>query len=140
MKNMVEIELFEKALLDAKGISNSGYINGLYNAFDDKTEHHEVMWGLIHLIESYDNIFGSKVNLKILAYSTPNILTNAEEWAKTIYYRLLNHQPSVLTFIEVLKEIDNNNLKTQIINFLDLIKDNNPDQFCEAVDHIKNSI
>ncbi|MFP7476957.1 Imm30 family immunity protein [Terribacillus saccharophilus] len=70
-----EVEKFEKAIENILKMKDGNRITFLCQGFDDDTENDEVMFGLIHAIESYDNIVGSVSSLNILANSFCNAST-----------------------------------------------------------------
>ncbi len=66
------------------------YSNNLFGVFDDGCEHQEVMWGLLHFVESFnDDIFFNS-----LIKATPKMSRNAQEWLEIFYARVLNSNKS----------------------------------------------
>ncbi|MGG1516932.1 Imm30 family immunity protein [Paenibacillus oryzisoli] len=74
LRNEQEIVHFEEAIATISKENKVENIKYLCLGFDDKTEKDEVMFGLVHAIEAYDNVFGSKTTLTVLASSLPNML------------------------------------------------------------------
>jgi hypothetical protein len=72
------------------GLNEIDHISNLCLGFDDETEHDEIMFGLVHAIESYDKTFGLEKSLTKIAESFPVMLPQAKEWTKIIHKRILN--------------------------------------------------
>lgn len=58
----------------------------LFLCFDDKTEGHEVMWGLLHLVERFPAPHYAPALLGVL----PRMVKDARAWAETLLLRMLN--------------------------------------------------
>jgi hypothetical protein len=93
-----QIGLFEEALeeIDTQDVS---LLPKLYQAFDDGTEEHEVMWGLLHVVEA----FALEPGVRTLIEATPGLLQQAPEWAKTLYSRMFNEDQAALLLQQVLE-------------------------------------
>ncbi|WP_237706200.1 Imm30 family immunity protein [Ornithinibacillus scapharcae] len=115
------------------------HIEILCQGFDDLTENDEVMFGLIHAIESYDKIASSEISLKVLASSIPKMLPHAKEWLKILHKRILNHEPSRNIYKEILPTL-NNDIQKYILSQLNSIKERNPSRFEESVNSILDFI
>lgn len=133
LKNQQEISAFETAISSILNLNDLNHIGNLCMGFDDVTEHDEVMFGLIHAIESYDQVFGSEQSLKKLAQSLPYMLPHAKEWAKTLHKRILNHEPSCNIYAEVISQGDVN-IKMIALQLVTEIKERNPKSFEASVD------
>ena len=65
-------------------------ITDLCLVLDDETEQFEVMFGLIHGIESlYKN--NIEEGLVCIAKAVPKMINSAKEWVEILHYRILNH-------------------------------------------------
>ncbi len=128
MRDDKEIDEFEESLGEINHLSNVDYIAELCKVFDDKTEHHEVMWGLVHLIESFDAEFGSEQTLKQIIKATPYMLNTAKEWIKILNHRILNDEPSRIAFSKSLCNTEEDT-KHIVLNLLDEIKQEDSHKF-----------
>ncbi|MCM3225739.1 Imm30 family immunity protein [Terribacillus saccharophilus] len=130
-----EVEKFEKAIEDILTMKDGNHIALLCQGFDDDTENDEVMFGLIHAIESYDNIVGSVSSLSILANSFSVMLPHAQEWLKIIQKRILNHDPSRETYKKIIPTLDSD-IQKVIISQLNAIKAKNASRFEQSVNSV----
>ena len=130
-----EVEKFEKSIENILEMKDVSHIEVLCQGFDDLTENDEVMFGLIHAIESYDNIVDSEASLKVLANSIPKMLPHAKEWLKILHKRILNHEPSLNIYKEIIPTLDKD-VQEYIISQLIVIKEKNPSKFEKSVNLI----
>lgn len=128
LRTEIEIQQFEDAIANIVNMNELDHINNLCLGFDDATEHDEVMFGLIHAIESYDKTFGLKEPLQKLAQSIPSMLPHAREWAKTLHKRILNHPPSRRVYAEIISTSDTG-IKRIVVQLINEIKVKNPNKF-----------
>nr|WP_285813689.1 Imm30 family immunity protein [Rossellomorea marisflavi] len=133
LRNEEEITAFEQAISSILDLKKLNHIRSLCLGFHDTTENDEVMFGLIHAIESYDDFFYSEQSLKELAESLPYMLPHAKEWAKTLYNRILNHEPSFKEYKKVISTADAS-VKEMVLQFVNEIKERNPKRFETSVD------
>lgn len=134
MENEKEIQEFEVSLSKILEYRDVSTISGLCLALDDDTEQFEVMFGLVHAIESlYEHSIDE--GLKLITNTIPRILNNAIEWIEILHYRILNHPQVRLAYGQILTEID---VKTadQIKGLLLDIKKEDPEKFSDAVDEV----
>lgn len=106
MQNYEATELFEEAMNELYKEDNLENITYYCEAFDDNTEHHEVMFGMIHGIEAYDEIFGKEKSLNALLKSLFLFNSNAYEWVETIFIRIINSEEHMNILLNKLKELD----------------------------------
>ncbi|WP_397538202.1 Imm30 family immunity protein [Rummeliibacillus pycnus] len=130
-----EVEKFEKSIENILVMKDVKHIEILCQGFDDLTENDEVLFGLIHAIESYDNIVSSEVSLEVLANSIPKMLPHAQEWLKILHKRILNHEPSRNVYKKIIPTLDNDTQEF-IVSQLTSIKEKNPSRFEESVNSI----
>ena len=102
MKTDEQIRLFEEALEQIGDEGNVSQIAALCQGFDDNTEHSEVMFGLIHTIEGYDNISSSEEALSNFLEAAPSMLPHAADWLRTMLVRILNDAHSRPLFSQLL--------------------------------------
>jgi hypothetical protein len=126
-----EYDEFEIALNYLSDKGDYHIINELCMAFDDNIENDEVMFGIIHLLESFEGEEG----LKRLAVAIPLMLESAKNWAKILHYRILNDAPSRQQYIDILKILDGETLEV-ILGILKEIKQEDPDEFSDYVNEI----
>lgn len=131
LKDVDEIAIFEESLNELKDNFNEDDIVKLFEVLDDKTENTEVMFGVIHLIEtlSSEQAFFNTIEgiVKLKKYSP--------EWAKIIVYRCLND----LFSIEMLKKIIpnlNSEMRTEMCDLLMEIKAEDEEKFGEPINQI----
>jgi hypothetical protein len=85
LRSANEVREFDGALASLPEDLSAAQIGDLYRVFDDQTEHHEVMFGLLHFVEHVDP--ESVVFLQVL----PEMGANASEWVQTLMMRILNN-------------------------------------------------
>ncbi len=139
LRDESEVERFEKSIENILDMEDVNNIEILCQGFDDLTENDEVMFGLIHAIESYDKIVSSEISLKVLANSIPKMLPHAKEWLKILHKRILNHEPSRNIYKEIIPTL-NNDIQKYIVSQLNSIKERNPSRFEESVNSILDFI
>ncbi|MEB3751166.1 Imm30 family immunity protein [Geobacillus sp. FSL W8-0032] len=123
-----EIQQFEQAIVNIVGMKKAEHIKHLCLGFDDSTECDEVMFGLIHAIESYDKVFGAEESLKNFAESLPSMLPHAKGWVKILHKRILNDAPSRKAYAKVVSKVDVN-VKNLVVQIINEIKEKNPGRF-----------
>lgn len=62
-------------------------LSGLLRVFDDRTEHSEVMWTLVHLVEGYDAATYAATFVDLL----PDTMPVAPDWMEVLAIGQLNH-------------------------------------------------
>lgn len=101
MQTQEEVKQFEEAREALVSSGNTNVLSDLFAAFDDSTEQHEVMFGLVHDVESYE----PQKYLTLLARATPKMLRTAKEWAKILHMRLLNSRKHRLIYRNVVRSL-----------------------------------
>ena len=135
LRDEIEVEKFEQSIGSILEMKDVSHIKILCQGFDDLTDNDEVMFGLIHAIESYDNIVGSEASLKVLVNSIPEMLPHAKEWLKILHKRILNHEPSRNIYKKMIPTL-NIDVQDYIVSQLTSIKEQNPSRFEKSVDSI----
>ncbi len=102
MRSDKEVLAFEDALAELAKNPKSEYLPALHLVLDDRCQHEEVMFSLIHFLES----FAVKEQIQAFIDVLPNLLTSAPEWTKIIYYRILNDQSAYALYIDILNSLD----------------------------------
>ncbi|MBB6624500.1 Imm30 family immunity protein [Clostridium gasigenes] len=96
---------FEEAVQNLSNVRDPKIIIELCKCLDDNTEDEEVMFGLVHLIEDFDE----KDGLLELAKAVPKMLPQAKKWVKILHYRILNDAPSRRMYKSIFKILDDSN-------------------------------
>lgn len=86
MRSDEEVMIFEFTLAELALHPNSEYLPALYLVFDDRCEQHEVMYGLIHFLESFE----LKDQLQAFIDTIDRMVVNAKEWTMILLYGILN--------------------------------------------------
>jgi hypothetical protein len=86
LRDEAEVRAFEGALAEYAPTAAAGDLPDLYRLFEDGAERHEVMFGLVHLIETLPAAAWVPAYVRAL----PRLMANAAEWADTILARALN--------------------------------------------------
>lgn len=136
LKTTEEIETFEGAIEKIVNLQDAKLISKLCRCFDDKCENVEVMYGLVHAIETFE---GEEYFEQVII-ATKDMVETAKMWVRTIYYGILNDEQSRKTLSNVLKnKVDNCN-KNIVILLLEQIKNEKPEIFTDSVNEVLNSI
>lgn len=135
LRNTFEITDFESAIENIISFKDAKLIKDLCTGFDDKTEDHEVMFGLVHAIEDFEGEEGLLEMVKAI----PTMLPHAKEWVTILNYRILNHEPSRKLYIDVLKKVDVS-VKNTILQILKEIKNEDPVKFEMSVNEVLVSL
>ncbi len=102
MKSREEVIAFDEALDSVPRILSQEDLKQLYLVFDDRCLHHEVMWGLVHCVESFD----AKDRLLAFVDTVPQLVKQANEWTETILVRTLNNKDTREILQAVLAEAE----------------------------------
>ncbi|WP_236347572.1 Imm30 family immunity protein [Paenibacillus plantiphilus] len=129
-----EIREYEMALEKLLALNDVSLIGELCKGFDDDTEHHEVMFGLVHGIEYlYQN--KAEEGLRLIAISVPKMLSHAKEWVEILHYRILNHPQERKNYAHVLLMLDES-ARNEIVKLLTDIKEAKSGKFGSYVDEV----
>ena len=104
MRLKEEIFAFDNALIELAENPQGTDLQELHLILDDNCEQPEVMWGLVHFLESFD----AKEQLQALLNVIPQLVISAPEWTEIIHYRILNHEPTRFLYQDMLKFADFN--------------------------------
>lgn len=127
LRNNYEIEKYEQAI---EQLINHNKLEELYFGFDDNTNDDEVMFGLVHVIESFYEEVGEEEYFFIFINQIKMIYIESKEWVKLMTIRILNDIQSRNEFIKVFQK-SNQEDKDFIINLMEDIELNN-------VEHLKD--
>lgn len=119
LRNEDEIAEFDFALaeLPEQSEDNVAYLTKLFDVFVDDCDQPEVMWGLLHFVESFDD----ETYISSLLLSIDDLLSKAEDWLEIILARVLNNDDSRNQLILALKSRPKTENKT-VIELLEKFK------------------
>lgn len=103
MRNDIEFEIFDATLDSISELVDESDIVSLVSVLDDGTEEHEVMFRLVHLIES--NVSSEK-SFSFLLEGINCILDYAPKWSRILMYRMLNDEYSCKKINKLLDKVD----------------------------------
>lgn len=89
-----EIDVFDEHLQSLRNLGDDGAIPVLLSVLTDDTEQHEVMWGLVHLVESY----GKDRYIPAIVSVLPTMSEDSPEWAEIMVCRILNSNECLQLF------------------------------------------
>ncbi|MDM5186417.1 Imm30 family immunity protein [Bacillus sp. DX4.1] len=138
LRNESECEMFDRVLENLAECTDEKMITELCMILDDETEEEEIMFGLIHLIES----FQMEIYLTGMSKALPKMMENAQEWAMILNKRILNNDMYRSEYANILVRM-NKEVKSTVIHLLNEIKADNPRRFGdtanEVIDKLKES-
>ncbi|MEK3796486.1 Imm30 family immunity protein [Paenibacillus sp. FSL R7-0204] len=85
LRTELECEQFDQALEGLAGDTEDAVIHQIFRVFDDDTEQEEVMFSLVHFVESVQ----IEMYLTQLLESLPEMLEHARNWAIVLNQRIL---------------------------------------------------
>jgi hypothetical protein len=88
LRTQAELSSFESALATLTRSPNPNDLLDLFLVFTDACEQQEVMWGLLHFVES----FGMERQLQAMVQALPSMIEDASEWAEIFHCRVLNDE------------------------------------------------
>lgn len=103
MRNDAEFEMFDTTLDLLIELVDESDIVSLVSTLDDNTAEHEVMFRLVHLIES--NVSSEK-SFSLLLEGINCIFERAPEWSRILMYRILNDECSCQKMTYSLNNLD----------------------------------
>jgi len=98
MRSPDEVTAFENALASLANHPQDEDLPDLHLILDDRCEQPEVMFGLIHFLESFD------VSAQIQAFVTvvPQLMLVASEWTRILHDRILNDDDACRLYRDIL--------------------------------------
>jgi len=112
-KRSEDITKFEKIISEILKLNDSKYIPILMNAFDDETEFEEVMYSLVHAVESYPK----QAYISSLIKEIPHGLQSYPYWLEKLVNRIFNDEAYLSDFRKNMHLLS----KEDIIQLLDLV-------------------
>jgi hypothetical protein len=104
MRSKEEIFAFDNALTELAENFQGTDLQELHLILDDNCEQPEVMWGLVHYLESFD----AKEQLQALLNIIPQLVISAPEWTEIVHYRIFNDEPTRFLYQDMLVAADSN--------------------------------
>jgi hypothetical protein len=86
LRTPTEAAAFESALASLAEVPDHALLPELHLILDDECHDHELMFGLVHFLESFD----IEVQLSALFDVLPQLVQQAPEWSRVIHFRILN--------------------------------------------------
>ncbi len=99
MKTSEEARVFEEVLEAIAEHPDEKYLQELHLVLDDECEHHEVMFGLVHFLESFD----MQKQIETFIDVMPQLMITAPEWTQIIHYRIINNESACKIYQNSLK-------------------------------------
>jgi len=119
-----EVAAFDRTVQELSGLEFSNRELGvLFSIFADDTPHHEVVWGLLHLVETSD----SEIFISALVQSAPYMRRAAPEWLETFICRLLNSDLHKDVLIACLKKMVSTKGAAEVVSLIEALKDDASD-------------
>ncbi|BAZ14033.1 hypothetical protein NIES4071_58730 [Calothrix sp. NIES-4071] len=114
MHSREEVLAFDNALTKLAENTADVDLEELHLVLDDNCEHKEVMWGLVHFLESFD----AREQLQALLNIVDKLVVSAPDWTEIIHYRIFNDESTRFLYQDMLRSAD---LNTQqlVTNILD---------------------
>jgi len=112
MRTPTEVNEFEKALAEMIAHPNSEDLPEYHLILDDQCQQPEVMFGLIHFLESFE----VETQLQAFLNVIPELMTTAPEWTRILHLRILNDESACQIYQRLLHQ--NNTNKPHFIYYL----------------------
>ena len=102
MRDPDEVTAFENALASLADRPQDEDLPDLHLILDDRCEQPEVMFGLIHFLESFD------VSAQMQAFVTvvPQLMLVASEWTRILHNRILNDGDACRLYRDILHSLN----------------------------------
>jgi len=102
MRSPDEVIAFENALASLADRPQDEDLPDLHLILDDRCEQPEVMFGLIHFLESFD------VSAQMQAFVTvvPQLMLVASEWTRILHSRILNDDDACRLYRDILHSLN----------------------------------
>lgn len=95
-----EVTIFEQTLEKLAQNPNPADLPSLHLILDDAYEHHEVMFGLVHFLESFD------VQVQAFIQMMPKLVNRAAEWAPILHSRMIDNDVARSAFEERVRSVN----------------------------------
>ncbi|MGG5507172.1 MULTISPECIES: Imm30 family immunity protein [unclassified Myroides] len=101
MTSDAEVELFEEALHFLFVQEKIENIPLFLSVLDDRTEKEEVMYGILHAIESYASTLGFPKYVETLLDAMDSWQEQAEEWQELLFLRMINNEACFADLVRI---------------------------------------
>ncbi|MEQ8961459.1 MAG: Imm30 family immunity protein [Coleofasciculus sp. C2-GNP5-27] len=105
MRSRQEVIAFETALAELAQHPNAKDLPSLHLIFDDRCEQPEVMFSLLHFIESFD----LQQQLQSFITVVPTLIGLAQDWTRIIHTRILNDDSACQLYRKLLHSANSQN-------------------------------
>ncbi|MGB7444553.1 MAG: Imm30 family immunity protein [Coleofasciculaceae cyanobacterium] len=102
MRSPEEVAAFENALAELAENPQPEDLPSLHLVLDDLCQHQEVMFSLVHFLETFD----VKEQLQAFVAVVPQLIVIAPEWTRVIHDRILNDESVCKLYQEILHEVN----------------------------------
>ncbi|AIQ27111.1 MULTISPECIES: Imm30 family immunity protein [Paenibacillus] len=131
LRTELECEQFDLALEGLAGDTEDAVIHQIFKVFDDDTEQEEVMFSLVHFVESVQ----MEMYLTQLLESLPDMMEHARNWAIVLNTRILNDDNYRKDYAEIAALMPVK-VKRCLAFLLEEIKEDNPRLFERKANYI----
>lgn len=94
--------VFVQALAKLAQHPSNEYLPDLHLIMDEQCQQPEVMFSLIHLLESFE----VRSQLRAFIQVVPRLVVRAAEWTHILYSRILNDAVACAAYEEILQSVD----------------------------------
>jgi len=98
MQTEEQVATFENALAEIAENANEQNLSKYHLILDDQCQQPEVMFSLIHFLESFD----AEKQIAAFLEVVPQLMINAPEWARIIHNRILNDESACQVYQKLL--------------------------------------
>ncbi|WP_046214902.1 Imm30 family immunity protein [Paenibacillus wulumuqiensis] len=130
LETQEECEEFDQ-LLEILDNEQNFDLKDLFMVFDENTLEEEVMFGLVHYVESFE----AEDYLRSLLDSLINIPSHSIYWIEILLKRILNNDEYKKTLISILGSQDER-IDFQLKSILQSVQEDNPARFSSPVDEV----
>ena len=102
MRSPDEVIAFEQVLAELAQNPSSADLPNLHLILDDACQQPEVMFSLVHFLESFD----LKAQLRAFIQVMPDLVERAAKWTAILYSRILNDAIARASFEEMVHSMD----------------------------------
>jgi hypothetical protein len=131
LRTELECEQFDLALEGLTGDTEDAVIQQIFKVFDDETQHEEMMFGLVHFVESCH----LEMYLTQLLESLPEMLEPARGWAIVLNERILSDDLARKEYAAIARGMSPR-IKRALAFLLEEIRENNPRKYERKVNYI----
>jgi hypothetical protein len=135
MKTFEDIQEFEKLAWERAQTKSPESLKELISLFDDHCPHQEVMFGLLHIIESYPN----DIYVKSVLQNIGTALSNCPEWADRIVNRILNDEQCQIIFRQNMKLADKKTL-SKLFDLMDKESPHHRELIADLREELENTL